>query len=575
MNNKTAAKILEELGIMIELSGGNPFSARAHYNSARIIESLPKPIESLVNSNGIGEIKGIGKGLSDKIKELVTTGHIEDYTQLKSDLPDGLFDILRIPGLGPKKVRVLYKTLGITDLGELENACTENRIATLERFGRKTQENIISGIGFLRIAQEQHLYHHAQTHADQLITELKKLPAIIRIEIAGSLRRHKETIKDIDIIASTHNEGRDAVMEYFTKLPNVSEIIGRGQTKSSVRLESGISADLRLVTDVEYPFALHHFTGSKEHNTTMRARAKTYGLKMNEYGLFKNDTSLKCISEEDIFSALELSYIEPEMRENLGEINAAAENKLPGLVTPQNIKGILHVHTTYSDGVNSIEEMVIACMERGYSYLGICDHSVSAFYANGLSEDRVKKQHDEIDRLNENYNDFVILKGIESDILIDGSLDYSDSVLESFDFVVASVHSKLKMTEDEAAQRLENAVKNPFATILGHPTGRLLLSREGYPLSLYAIIETAQKYNTIIEINASPHRLDLDWRYGKYAKEKIVKIAVNPDAHSTQGLDDIVYGIGIARKGWLEADDIVNTMTADEISRYFKTLKEQ
>ena len=571
MDNKSVAKILQELGVMIELSGGNPFSARAHTNGARIVESLTEPVKSIVETGKLSEIKGIGKGLAKKITQLINTGTIDEYVQMKEKLPDGLFDILKLPGMGPKKVRAVYKKLEITSIGELEYACNENRLADLNGFGEKSQANVLSGIQFLKVSRERHLFHEAKHAAHNLLEIVLKFPHIKQVSIAGSIRRHKETIKDIDLIAVVENEHRESTMEQFTSLPDVDSVIGKGETKSSVRLASGFQADLRLVSENAYPFMLHHFTGSKEHNTAMRSRAKAFGLKMNEYGLYKNGASVSCKDEKDVFKALDLEYIEPELRENFGEIEAASKNDLPQLVTPGDIKGILHVHTSYSDGTKSIEEMAAACIGLGYEYLGICDHSKSAFYANGLSEDRIKQQHEEIDKLNDKYPNFKIFKGIESDILIDGSLDYPDKILETFDLVVASVHSKLKMTEDEATKRLEKVMNNPFTTILGHPTGRLLLAREGFPVNMQYIIDLAKKNGIVIEINANPHRFDLDWRHCKYAKEKGVMIAVNPDAHNIEGIKDVDYGIGIARKGWLEKQDILNTMGAAEIHLFFQS----
>lgn len=575
MDNKSVAKILEEIGVMIELTGGNPFRAQAHYNGARIIETLSEPVESLVKSEQLTSIKGIGKGLADKITELVTTGAVQEYEELKASIPDGLFDMLRISGMGPKKVRAVYEKLGITTVGELEYACNENRLTVLEGFGKKSQENILAGINFLKTSQERHLYHDALLAAQKILSEVEKFPRIIRVSIAGSIRRYKETIKDIDIIASARDEHRAEIMEHFTELPDVEQITGKGNTKSSVRLSSGFNTDLRLVSDKEFPFALHHFTGSKEHNTGMRSRAKKHNLKMNEYGLFSNGESMQCADEAEIFRTLGLAYIEPELRENFGEIETAAENKLPQLITQTDIKGILHVHSSYSDGSASIEDMVKACIEFGYEYLGICDHSKTAFYANGLTEDRVRQQLEEINRLKAQYPNFTIFKGIEADILTDGSLDYQDEILGTFDFVAASVHSKLKMTEEEATERLERAVKNPYTTILGHPTGRLLLARDGYPVNMHYIIELAKEYSVIIELNASPHRFDLDWRYCKHAKEKGAKIAINPDAHSIEGISDVIYGVGIARKGWLEKEDVINSLTAEELKNYFQNRKKR
>jgi len=577
MDNKSIAKALEEIGVMIELTGGNPFKARAHYTAARITEGLMEPVASLIETGRLSAVRGFGSAMVEKVTELVHTGRIKEYDEFKASIPSGLFDMLRIPGMGPRKVRAVHEKLNLSTLGELEYACRENRLVTLEGFGAKSQDNILTGIEQFHRYRERQLLPRAQEEARALLEELRTLPHVTRAHIAGSIRRHRETVKDIDILASVAGKHRGGVMDYFTSLPQVEKVTGKGGTKSSVLLAAGFSADLRLVTEREYPFALHHFTGSKEHNTAMRSRAKKLNLKMNEYGLFPDAgaESLECASEREIFEALGLACIEPELRENNGEIEAAEDNRLPRLVTGADIRGILHVHTQYSDGKNSIEEMVRACIESGYEYLGISDHSRSAYYANGLSEERIRDQHEEIDRVQAAYPDFRIFKGIEADILSDGSLDYPDEVLSRFDFVIASVHSKMKMSESEATSRIERAVRNPYTTMLGHPTGRLLLGREGYPLDWERIFSAAKECGCVIELNANPWRFDLDWRLCKRAKEFGLKIAVNPDAHSTDMIQDVLFGVGIARKGWLEAADIICTMGARELDTFFKNHRQR
>jgi DNA polymerase (family 10) len=568
MDKKSVINILNEIGLLLELQGENPFKIRAYYNAARALETLDEDIEILVKNNKLKEVKGIGEAINKKITELITTGRLEYYENLKASIPEGLVEMLKIPGLGPKKIKTLYDKLDIKTVGELEYACLENRLVELPGFGEKTQKKILEGIKFVKRFSNQHLFSEAYSEANLLKQYLLKTGLVIRCEIAGSIRRKKEIVKDIDILATTDNPQK--LMESFVEYEKTKDVIVRGDTKTSITLGSGINADLRVVKDEKYPYALHHFTGSKEHNTAMRHRAKRMGIKINEYGLFKGDTLIKCQDEEEIFRKLNLSYIPPEIRENMGEIEAAEKGEIPVLVEEKDIKGVFHVHTNYSDGANSLTEMVYSARELGYKYIGITDHSKSARYAHGLNEEDILRQFDEIDRLNEKYSDIKILKGIESDILKDGSLDYEEDLLKKFDFVIASVHSNFKMSKEEMTERIIKAVKNKYTTIIGHLTGRLLLSRDGYDLDVYRVIDACAEYDKIIEINSNPHRLDIDWRYIKYAKEKGVKLAICPDAHRVEGLRDVKYGIGIARKGWFEAKDVINTYDVDKVYEIFK-----
>ncbi len=573
MNNKEIASILEETAVLMELKEENPFKIRAYQNGARILSSLSEDIQVLVDEGRLSEIKGIGKGLTQSITELVYDGKMVYYEELKSSFPASLFDLFRIPGLGPKKIKALYKEQNIDSISLLEYACKHNNLVDMDGFGVKTQQKILLGIEQIKkFAKFFHL-RRAETQADYIVNELKKVSGIIYMEIAGSLRRKKETVKDIDIIICAEENSRQKIMDVFTSLDRVIDIIGKGETKSSVKLESGINCDLRIVSEEQYPYALMHFTGSKEHNTVLRGHSKKLGLKQNEYGLFKGETNIPCKNEEEIYRNLNMDFIPPEMRENTGEIEAALEGKLPVLIEDSDLKGVIHVHTTYSDGYGTIEETANFVRSQGYFYLGVTDHSRSAFYANGLSEKRVSKQIREIDELNKKFEDFRIFKGIESDILPDGSLDYPDDVLEQFDFVIVSIHSKFGMTEDEATERIITALENPYSTILGHPTGRLLLDREGYPLNMYKVIDAAARLGKIIELNANPYRLDIDWRYLKYAKGKNVLISINPDAHRLEGVHDDKTGIGIARKGWLEAGNVLNTRSIKDVDRIFRSIK--
>lgn len=568
MDKHEVSKILNDIGLLLEIQGESFFKSKAYYDASRTLEFLEEDLEDLISTGRLKEIKGIGTALTQKITELVTTGRLEYYEKLKEAIPQGLIDMLKIPGFGPKKVAQVYKKLGITTIGELKYACEENRLTKLAGFGEKTQEKILKGIENLNSYSNQFHYPFAKSIADIIISDLKDSGQVIRVSEGGSLRRKKETVKDIDILASSNSA--NAVMEIFTNHPLVGSVTSKGETKSAVILKDGINVDLRVVSDEQYPYALHHFTGSKEHNTALRHIAKKQGIKVNEYGLFKDDEIIKCVDEKDIFKVFGMDYIMPELRENNGELEAASIKQLPTIIEDKDIKGILHVHTTYSDGANTIEEMVKHSIELGYSYLGITDHSKSAYYAGGLLEDDIKRQHEEIDRLNEKYSNFKILKGIELDILPDGSLDYGEDILSLFDFTIASVHSSFNMDEDKMTQRVLKAINNKYVTILGHPTGRLLLSREPFKINLGEIIKVCASENVFLEINANPHRLDMDWRLLKGAKDEGCKFVICPDAHRVEGLNDLKYGVNTARKGWLEKGDIINTLDASEFSFLIK-----
>jgi DNA polymerase (family 10) len=570
MNKKDVAHILEEIGIILDLKGENPFKVRAYYNGARIVETLDKDLGELVNSGEIAEIKGIGKALAEKISTLVNDGSLPFYEELKSSISEGLLEMLKIPGLGSKKVKVIHDKLGISSIGELEYACRENRLRDLEGFGQKSQDKVLKSIELQKKYSERFLIPVAESESEKIIAYLKKNSKIIRIDIAGSLRRKMETIKDLYIIASCDEENREDLMSYFVSYDQSIQIISQGATKSAIILDSGMRAELRLVNDMEYPFLLQHATGCKEHNTKLRRLAKEQNYKMNEYGLFSGDKLIPCRNENEIYTKLGLQIIPPERREGLGEIESAKAKNLQPAYDGKPFHGLFHVHTTYSDGANSLKEIAESCQSMGFEYVGICDHSKSAFYANGLAEERVMEQQKEINQLNTTYSGFKIFKGIEADILQDGSLDYEDNVLATFDFVIASVHSNFNLSEEAMTERICRALKNPYVTMLGHPTGRLLLAREPYELNMEKVIEVAGKEKKIIEINANPFRLDLDWRWGHLARNKGIKTAINPDAHSIDGLKDYQYGISIAQKGGFRKEDILNTYTSSEVEAYFK-----
>ncbi len=579
MDKTKVAEILDEIGTLLELKGENPFKCRALHNASRALAGVTDDLERLVETGEIRKIKGIGESIAANIAELVKTGKSTVYEDLKSSFPPGLFDILKLQGVGPKKVKFLYEKLNISSLDELEKACKEGKLENLEGFGKKTEENILASIEASRKYSSKFLINVAQNSADEIFQIILKHKNVIRAEIAGSLRRKKEVIGDIDIVASAKKKDVIDIMKVFVQHPSVGRITGEGETKSSVVLRSGMNCDLRVVGDAEFPFALNYFTGSKEHNVRMRSLARSSGLSLNEYGFSKIDSEEKrgrakqvvnCKTEEDIYNALGLQYVEPELREDFGEIETAQERKLPKLISYNEICGTFHCHTNYSDGANTLSEMSQAAQKLGWDYLGIADHSKIAAYANGLSEDRVRLQHKEIDSLNEKFKDFRIFKGTEVDILPNGDLDFSDKVLAGFDYVVASVHSSFKMTEAEMTKRILKALKNKHVTMLGHLTGRLLLQRDGYPLNQTTIINAAADLGKVIEINAHPSRLDMDWRQVKYAVSKGVMIAINPDAHTVNGLADVRFGVNIARKGWCEKRDILNAMRRKEIERYFR-----
>jgi DNA polymerase (family 10) len=568
MDKHQVAAILDEIGTLLELQGESPFRSNAYHNGARTIEQLEEDLATIVREDRLAEVPGIGSTLREKITALVTTGKLPYYEDLRKKTPPGLFDILRIQGLGPKRVKMMYDQLGIDTLDKLEEACHSGQVAKLKGLGEKTQQKIVEGIHFLRQMGSRVRIDRALELASHLLEGLASAPGILRMELCGSLRRRRETIKDIDILVSSDNPA--PIMERFMSLPGVAQVIGHGETKSSVIVQGDrvlMNADLRIVTDEQFPFALHYFTGSKEHNIAMRVRAQEYGLKLNEYELAGPERRVSARDEADIFKALDLAYIPPELRENTGEMDAAADGDLPHLLEVGDIKGVFHCHTTYSDGANSVEEMARAAKALGLKYLGLADHSQSLTVANGLSPQRVRQQQAEIERVNSTLKGFTIFKGIECDILADGRLDYDDDVLASFDYLVASVHSHFNQSREEMTARIIRAIRNPYVTMLGHATGRLLLKREGYAVDLEAVLQAAAEMGTMVEINAHPARLDLDWIHCKRAKALGVKIVINPDAHGTDELALYRYGVDVARRGWLERGDVFNTKSLAEVTK--------
>jgi DNA polymerase (family X) len=574
MDKAEVAAVLEEIGTLLELQGENPFRCRAYFAAARALAQLETNLADVIAEDKLLTIPGIGATLKDKITTLATTDHLPFYEELKARTPAGLLAMLRVPGMGPKKVKALYEQLQIDDLDKLKLACTEGRIATLKGFGAKTQEKILEGIAFLGQLGERVRLDQALVIAERILDGLKKCKGIQRLEVCGSLRRRKEIVRDIDILVSSDKP--KPIMEAFVALPGVQTVIGHGETKSSIlvaAVDEGnqrvvMNADLRVVSDKQFPFALNYFTGSKEHNIAMRQRAIEYGLRLNEYELVGPKKTVHAKEEADIYQALDLDYVPPELRENTGEIAAAAAHTLPKLIEADQLRGVFHNHTDWSDGGATLEQMAQAAKKLGYHYLGIADHSQSLAMTNGLSPGRVRTQQKEIDDLNSRLKGIRVFKGIECDILADGRLDYSDDVLDTFEYIVASVHSHFNQPQDEMTRRIIKAISHPRVTMLGHATGRLLLRRDGYKVDLDAVLHAAAKHNVMIEINANPHRLDLDWIHCKRAKALGVKLVINPDAHSTGELTLAKrFGVDVARRGWLEAGDVFNTASLAEVEK--------
>jgi DNA polymerase (family X) len=566
METARIAQIIDEMGTLLEIKGENPFRCRAYHTAAQSLAHLPADLREMIGDGSLKAVPGIGETMYSKIVQLATTGQLASYDELRRDMPQGLVALLRIPGLGPKKIKALHDELKIDSLADLRAAGESGKIAVMKGFGEKTQANILAGISFVEKSSERILQSTARRLVAPIIEQLKSHRDVIRIEVCGSLRRRAETIGDLDVLISSGNVA--AVLDTFVKLPQVATVLAHGPTKASVRLADGVQCDLRGVEDSQFPFALHYFTGSKAHNIAMRKRAIARGLSLNEYALAGEKGSVPCKTEADVFKALGLVEIPPELREDSGEIEAALAEKLPDLIEFGDLTGTFHCHTDWSDGSDTLAEMAQAARDRGMVYLGIADHSRSAAYARGLSIERVREQWEAIDLLNRSFGGkFHVFKGTECDILPDGLLDYPDELLEGFDYVVASIHSNFGLSRDAMTRRLVRAASNPLVTMLGHPTGRLLLARDGYDVDLDAVIEAAAAAGTMIEINANPHRLDLDGEHCRRARQKGVTIVINPDAHSTAGLDDLEYGVTVARRGWLTKADVWNTLPLQQMMR--------
>jgi DNA polymerase (family 10) len=577
MTKSEIAAVLEEVAALLELKGENPFKIRAYTNAARSLETFGGNLPNLQDEEALPKIPGIGKSIAEKIKELAATGSLKYLEELRTEFPAAILELFSIPGLGAKKIKALYEQLQVSSIEQLRLACETGRVAKLPGFGETTQQKICDAIAKRTQRAGSFQFGEVAADAETLRHDLAAHPDALQVDVAGSYRRRKEIVHDVDLLVATRKP--EAITKFFVAHPLVESIIAQGPTKSSVRLRSGAQCDLRVVTAAEYPFALAYFTGNKEHNIELRSRALKRGWTLNEYRLAPlppdPKTKKKRLArkipkvrdEVDLYRAVDLDFIPPELRENWGEFEAAEKHSLPKLIEKENLRGTFHCHTTASDGHNSLEEMAEAAQELGLEYLGIADHSRSSIQAHGIDEVKLRAQVARIRELNKKSNGFRLFAGVECDILRDGSLDFPDEVLSQLDYVVASIHSVFNLSEADMTKRVIRAMENRFVTMLAHPTGRLLLKREPYQIDIPAILDAAARTGTWIELNAAPKRLDLDWRWWPLAKQKGVKCVINPDAHRTERLQDLWFGIGIARKGWLTKDDVVNCLPLGKIER--------
>ncbi|MBD3209754.1 DNA polymerase/3'-5' exonuclease PolX [Candidatus Micrarchaeota archaeon] len=547
---------------------------RAYRRAARGIESLQRPLKEIYEDEGkkgLEEIPGVGSGIAEHVIEYLENGEVEKWQKLFKEVPEGTIKLLKLEGLGPAKVKILHDELGIESIEDLEKAVKNKKVRELEGFGEKTEKNILKAISTFSSSEGRMLVIKALPLAESIVDYLREETDLEKIRYAGSLRRMKETIGDIDILAVSKNPGE--AMGAFAKMPDASRVIARGETKSSIMLEDGIRIDLRVVPAESYGPALLYFTGSKQHNVDLRKLAIRNGYKLSEYGLFrkKDDKKITCKTEKDVYRKLGLDYIPPEIREARGEIDAASEGSLPKLVEIGDIKGDLHTHTNYSDGIETVEDMIRAAEERGYEYFAVTDHSPSAGIAHGLSKKRLKEQWEEIDKLSDKY-DIKVLKGAEIDILKDGSLDYPDEILEQLHIAVCAVHSKFKMSKKQMTKRVCTALENEYLDILGHPSGRMIGKREAISLDFEGVFEVAEENGKVMEINSQPKRLDLKDTNIKMAKEYDLKFSIGTDSHAAGQLDFMEFGVGMARRGWLTRKEVVNTFTFSKLRKQFSRI---
>ena len=566
MDTRTAAHILSQIAAFLELNGESAFKSRAYAAAARAVLALDTDdLAPLLHSGALADVPGLGPATLSVVADLVETGDSSLLDRLRESTPEGLIEMLRVPGLGTSKIHRIHEGLGIDTLQELEEAARDGRLATIPTFGPKTAEKVLKGIAFLRQSDAQVLYPHAYAEARRLLNAVTSHPEVTHAEIAGTVRRRHETVSDIVVVAACRTTPAQ-VAASFAHAPGVKALAGGGGRAVQVRYVDGTLLDLRCVLEPEFALALWRATGNDAHVDAVLALLATRGFSVvNDQLRDERGAAVPLHDEAELYALAGLDYVAPELREGLGEVAAAAEHRLPRLIEPGDVRGVLHAHSQFSDGESTIADLVVAARARGWEYIGITDHSQSAFYAGGLSRENVHRQHEEIDRLNATLVDFRVLKGIEADILPCGRVDYDGQTLDQFDYVIGSVHSRFGMNERQMTERVLKALDDPHLTILGHPTGRLLLTRAPYAIDMHAVIERAAETGAAIELNADPHRLDLDWRLCRVARERGVKIEIGADAHSVHGLDNMTLGVAIARKGWLSADDVLNTRTADEI----------
>ncbi|MDP3111460.1 MAG: DNA polymerase/3'-5' exonuclease PolX [Thermodesulfovibrionales bacterium] len=566
MKNQEIAGIFNEIADLLEIKGENPFRIRAYRRAAQNLEGLTKDVAALSREELL-EIPGIGHDLAEKIEEYIKTEKVKSLEDIKKEVPEGLAALLSVPSLGPKTAKLLYEKLKIKNVDELEKLAREHKLIGLPGIKEKTEENILRGIEMLKRGKERQPLGRVLPIAYEIIEHLGKATHVEKINIAGSLRRMKDTVKDIDILATSKNP--HDVMKAFVHLPQVKEILMEGPTKSSIVTREGLQVDLRVVEDESYGAALAYFTGSKEHNIRLREMAVKKGLKINEYGIFreKDNKKLGGKDENDVYKILGMQFIPPELREDRGEIEAAQKNTLPRLVELGDIKGDLHVHTRQSDGSHTLEELIDAARGRGYEYIAITDHSKGLGIARGLSEERLLEEKKEVDALNKKLRGFKLLMGIEVDIRSDGRMDFDDDILSKMDIVVAAIHSGFRQPKEQLTKRLVSAMKNPYVSIIAHPTGRLIGERDAYEVDMEQVLNMAGETGTALEINAYPLRLDLSDVYVKQAKELGVKFAISTDTHVITQFDFMHYGVSIARRGWLEKKDVLNALSYDTLMK--------
>jgi DNA polymerase (family 10) len=567
MDKKAVAAVLEEMALLLELAGENPFKVRAYETGARAVLTYPGDLAAALSSGDLAQVKGIGKSLAGVIGELLARGDASLYQELKGKTPPGLMELLQVPCLGPKKARMLFHDLNITSIGELEYACQENRLTAFPGFGAKSQERIKKGLASRRRYAGLFRLGDLLPLAESCVARWRKVPGIQRLELAGPVRRGLEVVRGIDMAVAT-----DQPQQVAAGLEKIlgAEFIERTPGQVETTLPQGVPLRLTLAAPEVFGAAWLAATGNEAHFQAVQRLAREHELELTAQGLVAAGVLQPCKEEADIYRRLALPLIPPELREGLGEIEAGRDNRLPRLVTAADIRGCFHVHSYFSDGVNALEELIAAASRRGWNFLGLSDHSQSAYYAGGLKPPDLDRQKQEVDACRREHPDFNLFWGVESDILSDGSLDYPDDILQRFDFVIASIHSQFNLEREAMTGRILKALDNPACTMLGHMSGRLLLAREPYEYDLEAILEFAGAHQVILEINASPYRLDLDWRWLRRAKELGILISINPDAHSLEGLDDVNYGVMTARKGWLAPEDILNTYPPAEVAHIIR-----